>query len=114
MNINQDHRNLAKALRQLNFYLETINLPFTARDLYHSAYEGPLEDRLSDEWLDHLATLPEVESALQEPFTTHTIAETLIQSGHEALLKELISRVRHADISFAQAYIVGVDKRRKK
>lgn len=113
MNMDQDQRVLVKVLVQLNFYLTTIQLPFNAYELYcHTLTEIPQEN-LSEERFAQLSVDPDILAALDEPFTTHTIAETLLEMGNESLLRELITRVRDADIEFTQAYIMGAHRRHR-
>ncbi|MCL6597308.1 MAG: hypothetical protein K6T81_01055 [Alicyclobacillus macrosporangiidus] len=107
-----EHLSVAKALYQLDFYLQTLELPFTVRDLYRSAYERRRGDRYDDRWLDHLAENPDVAQSLDEPFTTSTIVETLMRTGHEPIVRALVREVRRADIRYVQAYLMGTPRTR--
>lgn len=106
-----DHRSVAQAFYQLNFYLQTIGVSFTIKDLYRAAYFETRKDRYQDEWLNHLEEDPHVLESMKEPFTTYSIAETLIRTGHEPILRALMNRARDENIGFTQAYIVGARKR---
>ncbi|KYP82091.1 hypothetical protein [Ferroacidibacillus organovorans] len=106
-----DHRSVAQAFYQLNFYLQAIGVSFTIKDLYRAAYLESRKDRYQDEWLNHLEEDPHVLESMEEPFTTHSIAETLIRTGHEPVLRVLMKRVHEENIGFTQAYIVGARKR---
>ncbi|MCL6627362.1 MAG: hypothetical protein K6T68_12350, partial [Alicyclobacillus shizuokensis] len=65
-----EHLSVAKALYQLNFYLEVLNLPVTVKDLYQRAYRQRRGEQFDDRWLEHLEENPEVVESLDEPFTT--------------------------------------------
>ncbi|MCL6516227.1 hypothetical protein [Alicyclobacillus sp.] len=111
-NLSGEHLSVAKALYQLDFYLRTLELPFTVRDLYRRAYERRRGDRYDDRWLDHLAENPEVAESVDEPFTTSTIVETLMRTGHEPIVRALMREVRRADIRYVQAYMIATPRRR--
>lgn len=112
MTISQEHHSLAKALYQLDFYLRQLGLEFTVKDIYREAYQKRRGSFYKDDWLDRLRDDPDMKEALAEPFTTHTIAETLLQTGHEPILRTLIGRIREAGIGYMQAYIIGAGRRR--
>lgn len=112
MSTNKDHRSVAKALYQLSFYLQTIGAPFTIKDLYRSAYAERRGERFQDHWIDVLADDPNVRASLEEPFTAHTIIETLFKTGHEAIFRQLIKHIRKEKIGFTQLYIVGTENHR--
>ena len=112
MSTNKDHRSVAQAFYQLNFYLETIGAPFSVKDLYHSAYAERRGERYQDEWIAHLEDDPNVRASLDEPFTAHTIIETLFKTGHEAIFRQLIKHIRKSQIGFTQLYIVGAENHR--
>lgn len=112
MSSSSDHRSVAQALYQLDFYLHTIQAPFSIKDLYRGAYEERRGERYDDAWLDHLEDDPHIPDCLEQPFTAHTIVETLLQTGHEAILRQLIKRIRKEGIGFTQAYISGAGRRR--
>lgn len=107
----QDHRSVSQALYQLDFYLKTVELPFGVKDLYRAAYRDLRGQHYSDEWLDHLGSDPRVKESLDQPFTTHTIAETLLLTGHHPILREMMRRLREEGIGFMQAYIAGTERR---
>jgi hypothetical protein len=101
-----------QALYQLDFYLKTLNLPFTVKDLYRKAYQGRLGPHYSDEWLDDLEHDPDVQEGMQEAFTTQSIIETLMRNGHEPIVRVLLRETRKLGIGFSQAYIVSIKKRK--
>ncbi len=107
----QDHRSVAQALYQLDFYLKTVGFSFRVKDLYRAAYRELRGQHYSDEWLDHLESDPRVAESIQKPFTTHTIAETLLLTGHHPILREMMRRLREEGIGFTQAYIAGSERR---
>ncbi len=107
-----EHLSVAKALYQLNFYLEILNLPITVKDLYRRAYRQQRNDQFDDRWLDHLEENPEVVESLDEPFTTQTIIEVLMKTGHQPLVRALMREVRRRDIGVSHAYMFGHTKRR--
>ena len=102
----------ARALYQLDFYLRQVNAPFTVKDIYRGAYQRKQGAAYCDGWLDRLEEDPDVKASLQEPFTTHSIAKTLLRTGHEPLLRQLVARIRAERIGYMQAYIVGAEKER--
>lgn len=107
-----EHLSVAKALYQLDFYLNTLDLPISVRDLYAAAYKGRRGEAYDDRWLDYLADNPEVVDSLDEPFTSHTIIEVLMKTGHEPIVRSLIREVRRRDIGFTHAYMIGSHRRR--
>jgi hypothetical protein len=109
MDENYDREKLAvaKAFYQLAFYLKTLDLPFTVQDLYREAYQG---QNRSEHWLDDLDEDPRLKQTLSEPFTTHTIMETLLRNGHDAVIRQLMRRVRDHGIGFAHAYVMGISR----
>lgn len=109
-NVGGEHLSLATALHQLNFYLETLELPFTARDLYAMAYRDRRGDHYDDRWLSHLHEDPEVQKSLEEPFTAQTIVETLMRTGHEPILRALMREIQRRNIVFTQAYLIGTPR----
>lgn len=110
--MNGEHLSVAKALYQLNFYLRVLGLPFTVTDLYAAAYQQRRGSQYDDRWLSVLHENPDVEAALQEPFTTQTIIETLMRTGHEPIVRALMREVRKRDIHFTQAYMIGTPRKR--
>jgi hypothetical protein len=110
-----DHNNQSKytsdqALYQLDFYLRALNLPFTVKDLYRKAYQERLGPHYSDDWLDDLEHDPDVQESMNEPFTAQTIIETLMQNGHESIVRALLRETRNLGIGFTQAYIIHTNK----
>ncbi|MCY0876388.1 MAG: hypothetical protein OWT28_08980 [Firmicutes bacterium] len=105
MKSEQDHLSVAQALYQLNFYLTCLGLTFTVKDIYREAYQSRRGEAYKDAWLDVLHEDPAVCASIDEPFTTHTIIETLLRTGHEHLVRVLIRRIRAEGIGFAHAYM---------
>jgi len=107
-----DHLSVAKTLYQLDFYLKTLDVPFRIVDIYALAYQKRRGDRYDDRWLSCLDENPDVSDSLNEPFTTQTIIETLLRTGHEPIVRALMREVRRHDISYTQAYMIGMPRRR--
>jgi hypothetical protein len=107
-----EHLSVAKALYQLNFYLRILGLPVTVKDLYERAYRQRRGEQFDDRWLEHLEENPEVVGALDEPFTTQTIIEVLMKTGHQPLVRALMREVRQRDIGVSHAYMIGSTRRR--
>jgi hypothetical protein len=107
-----EHLSVAKALYQLDFYLKTLELPVTIHDLYARAYQGRRGESYDDRWLNHLADNPEVAESLDEPFTSHTIVEVLMKTGHEPIIRALMREIRRNQIGFTHAYMIGSHRRR--
>jgi hypothetical protein len=105
-----EHLSVAKALYQLNFYVKTIGLPFTVRDLYERAYKKRRGDRYDDRWLSCLHENPDVLESVEEPFTAHSIIETLMRTGHEPMVRALLREVRIREIGFTQAYMIAMPR----
>lgn len=102
-----------QALYQLDFYLKALELPFTVKDLYRKAYKERLGPHYSDDWLDDLEYDPDVQDGMKEPFTTHTIIETLMRNGHERIVRGLMREARNLGLGYTSAYVVSVNKKRK-
>ncbi|MCF8564820.1 hypothetical protein LLE49_08765 [Alicyclobacillus tolerans] len=107
-----EHLSVAKALYQLNFYLGVLNIPLTVKDIYETAYRNRRGDFYDDRWLSTLDQNPDVADCIQEPFTTQTIIETLMRTGHEPIVRVLMREVRKRNIGFTQAYMIGMPRRR--
>jgi hypothetical protein len=105
-----EHLSVAKALYQLNFYLKTVGLPFTVQDLYERAYKSRRGDRYDDRWLTCLHENPDVLDSIEEPFTAHSIIETLMRTGHEPIVRALMKEVRTRKIEFTQAYMIAMPR----
>lgn len=110
-NLGGEHLSVAKTLYQLNFYLRTLGLPLTVNDLYRMAYKERRGDHYDDRWLSCLQDNPDVVDSLDEPFTTQSIIETLMRTGHEPIVRVLMREVRKRDIGFTQAYMIGMPRR---
>lgn len=106
-----EHLSVAKALVQLNFYLQTLELPITVKDLYERAYKNRRGDHYDDRWLAGLQDNPDTADALEESFTSATIIETLMRTGHEPIVRALMKEIRRRDIQFTQAYMIGMPRR---
>ncbi|MGB8954028.1 MAG: hypothetical protein WCC10_01520 [Tumebacillaceae bacterium] len=102
-----------QALYQLDFYLKALELPFTVKDLYRQAYKERLGPHYSDDWLDDLECDPDVQEGMREPFTTHTIIETLMRNGHERIVRGLLRKARDCGLGYTSAYVSSVNKKRK-
>jgi len=105
------HLSVSKALYQLDFYLQTLNMQLTITDIYALAYKKKRGDHYDDRWLATLSENPDVSDSIQEPFTTHTIVETLMRTGHEPIVRALLREVRRRKITFTQAYMLGMPRR---
>ncbi len=101
-----EHLSLATALYQLDFYLQTLSLSVTSRDLYAKAYKDTRGEHYDDTWLLRLAEDPQVKESINQSFTAKTIVHTLIRTGHEPIVRELMNEIRRLDITFTQAYLV--------
>ncbi|WP_026974144.1 hypothetical protein [Alicyclobacillus contaminans] len=106
-----EHLSVAKALYQLDFYLRTLNMPLTVVDLYERAYKTRRGDHYDDRWVVCLHENPDVAASIEEPFTTQTIIETLMRTGHEPIVRALMKEVRKRKIVFTQAYMIGLPKK---
>lgn len=100
-----------QALHQLDFYLKTLEVPFTVKDLYRKAYHERLGPHYSDDWLDDLEQDPDVLEGMSEPFTTQSIIETLMRGGHEPVVRALLRETREYGIGYYQAMIGRINKR---
>lgn len=107
-----EHLSVAKAFYQLDFYLDTLNLPIRVIELYERAYKARRGDHYDDRWVRCLHENPEVVKSTDEPFTTQTIIETLMRTGHEPMVRALMKEVRKHKISFTQAYMIGMPRRK--
>ncbi|MCL6453425.1 MAG: hypothetical protein K6T78_07310 [Alicyclobacillus sp.] len=106
-----EHLSVAKALVQLECYLNMLDIPVTVRELYERAYRHRRGEHYDDRWLNHLRENPEVAGALDEPFTSDSIVETLMRTGHEPIVRAVMKEVRHRDIQFHQVYMIGTPRR---
>lgn len=102
-------KDVAKVFYQLDFYLQALQLPLRAKDLYRRVYQSRLGEYYDESWLDQMDQDWEMKKSLNEPFTVQTIVETLMHSGHEAIVRALIREMRRRDIGFSQAYIMGMN-----
>lgn len=107
-----EHLSVAKVLYQLDFYLKTLQLPFGIADLYAKAYRDRRGAQYDDLWVTSLHDNPDIAESLEEPFTTQSIVETLMRTGHEPLVRALMKEVRRQHIGFTQAYMIGMPRRR--
>ncbi|RIV29335.1 hypothetical protein D2Q93_00350 [Alicyclobacillaceae bacterium I2511] len=105
----EDRLSLVKAIHQLNFYLHTLGVPFTAIDLYKRA-NTKRESNLEEVWLQDVSQIPEAVKALDEPFTTVTIVETLMRTGYSSVVRVLMREIRHQKITYSQAYIMATPR----
>lgn len=110
-NLGGEHLSVAKALYQLDFYLRTLELPFSVVELYAMAYKERRGNHFDDRWLTCLDENPDVSTSIEEPFTTQTIIETLMRTGHEPIVRALMKEVRRRKIGYTQAYMIGLPRR---
>ena len=110
-NLSGEHLSVAKALYQLEFYLEQPNLPTTVRDLYAIAYKERRGEQYDDRWLSCLDENPDVANSIDESFTTQNIVETLMRTGHEPIVRALMKEIRKQKIGFSQLYMIGSSRR---
>lgn len=111
-NFGAEHLSVAKALYQLEFYLRQLNLSVSVKDLYRTAYQERRGEQYDDRWLDVLEENPEVCGAVDEPFTTQNIVETLMRTGHEPIVRALMKEIRKQNIGFSQLYMIASIPRR--
>lgn len=102
---------VVKACYQLQLYLSTLNLPFTVRSLYEKAYKSRLGVDYDPTFLLDLQNDTRFISAKDEPYTTQTIIETLLQYGHEPLVRTLLKETKKLNVGFTQAYIMGFNRK---
>jgi hypothetical protein len=105
-----EHLSLATALYQLDFYLQNLGLPFTAKDLYAVAYRDRRGEHYDDRWLHNLHENPQVQESIHEPFTAQSIIETLMRTGHEPIVRALMREIQRRNIAFTQAYLIGTPR----
>lgn len=101
-------REVAKALLQLQFYLKTLRLPVTVKDLYRRAYKNRFGGFYSDQWLDLLEQDPDIQPCLDEPFTMQSIIETLVEYDHKPILFALVRYAHQLNIGFSHRYVIGI------
>ena len=111
-NLSGEHLSVAKALYQLQFYLKQTGTHVTVKDVYAAAYKARRKDAFDDRWLDVLHENPEVQGALDEPFTTQSIVDILVRTGHEPLVRALMREIRRQNIGFSQLYMIASTPRR--
>lgn len=104
----ENEKEVAKALLQLDFYLQTLQLPVTVKDLYRRAYLNRLGEYYNDRWIDLLKDDTEFETCLEEPFTLQTILETLVENGHKPILFALVRFAHQMDVGFSHRYVIGI------
>lgn len=110
-NTDSEHLSVATALYQLDFYLKTLKLPFSSLDLYEMAYRDRRGEQYDDRWVRNIYDNPDVTVTVDQPFTTHTIVETLMRTGHEPIIRALMKEIRRRHIGFTSAYMVGMPRR---
>lgn len=106
-NVNGEHLSVAKALYQLEFYLQQLHMPISMKDLYAKAYREQRGELYDDRWLNCLEENPDVKTVLNESFTTQNIIETLMRTGHEPIVRALMREIRKQNIGFSQLYMIG-------
>lgn len=100
-----------KACYQLEQYLHALKVPFTVRALYERAYKDRLGIDYDPSFLLNLENDARLVESKNEPYTTHTIMETLVQFGHEPLIRALLRETRRLNIGFTHAYIMGFNRK---
>ncbi len=110
-NFGGEHLSVAKALYQLDFYLQQLNLETTVRDLYGMAYKERRGEKFNDGWITVLDQNPDVVHSIEQPFTTQNVIETLMRTGHEPLVRALMKEIRRQKIGFSQLYMIGSSRR---
>lgn len=100
-----------KACFLLQQYLNALDVHFNVRSLYEQAYRKRLGIDYDPTFLLNLEQDPRLQSAKDEPYTTQTIIETLLQFGHEPLVRTLLRETRKLNIGFTQAYIMGYSRK---
>jgi hypothetical protein len=112
-NVSGEHLSVAKALYQLKFYLRQLDVQTTVKDLYEAAYKTRRGELYDDRWLDCLEENPEVLGSEDEPFTTQSIVEILMRTGHEPVVRALMKSIRREKIGFSQLYMIASTPRRR-
>ncbi|WAH35347.1 hypothetical protein [Alicyclobacillus dauci] len=112
-NFHGEHLSVAKALYQLEFYLDQLNAPFDIYHLYATAYKEQRGSQYDERWLYCLDDNPEVENCLDEGFTLQTIVDTLLRTGHEPVVRALMRSFRREKIAISQLYLIGATPRRR-
>lgn len=112
-NIHGEHLSVAKALYQLEFYLDQLSAPFNIYHLYAAAYKEQRGSQYDERWLYCLDDNPEVEGCLDESFTLQSIVDALLRTGHEPIVRALMRSFRKEQISISQLYLIGATPRRR-
>jgi hypothetical protein len=112
-NFQSEHLSVAKALYQLEFYLDQLDAPFDIYHLYAAAYQEQRGSQYDERWLYCLDDNPEVENCLDESFTLQTIVDTLLRTGHEPIVRALMRSFRKEHIAISQMFLIGATPRRR-
>ncbi|WP_245629997.1 hypothetical protein [Alicyclobacillus acidiphilus] len=107
-----EHLSVAKALYQLEFYLDQLDAPFDIYYLYAAAYKEQRGSQYDERWLYYLDDNPDVEHCLDESFTLQTIVDTLLRTGHEPVVRALMRSFRREQIGITQRFMYGATPRR--
>lgn len=112
-NIHGEHLSVAKALYQLESYLDELDAPFDIYALYSAAYKEQRGSQYDERWLYCLNDNPDVEGCLDEPFTLQSIVDVLIRTGHEPIVRALMRSFRREGIAISQLYLIGAIPKRR-
>ncbi|MFD1674643.1 hypothetical protein [Alicyclobacillus fodiniaquatilis] len=112
-NFQGEHLSVAKALYQLESYLEQLHASFNIYQLYAAAYKERRGSQYDERWLYCLDDNPEVENCLDEGFTLKSIVDTLLRTGHEPIVRALMRAFRRDHIAISQLYLIGATPRRR-
>lgn len=108
-----EHLSVAKALYQLESYLEELDAPFDIYVLYSAAYKEKRGNNYDDRWLHCLSDNPDMEESLDEPFTLQSIVDIFLRTGHEPIVRALMRAFRREGISVSQLFLIGATPRRR-
>ncbi|BCJ85333.1 hypothetical protein [Effusibacillus dendaii] len=108
MSGSENEKNVAKALLQLNTYLEALELPYNVKDVYRLAYKKRLGKYYNDQWIDLLLDDPNRQDILTEPYTVYSIAETLTENGYKPMIYALLRIAHQLEIGYSHAYVIGI------
>lgn len=112
-NTQGEHLSVAKALYQLESYLEELDAPFDIYALYAAAYKEQRGLNYDDRWLQCLNDNPDMENSLDEPFTLQSIVDILLRTGHEPIVRSLMRAFRRDGITVSQLFLSGATPRRR-
>lgn len=108
-----EHLSVAKALYQLESYLNQLDASFDIYYLYAAAYKERRGSQYDERWLYYLDDNPEVENCLDEPFTLQTVVDTLLRTGHEPIVRALMRSFRKEQVGITHRFLFGATPRRR-